>query len=324
MRRRTARTRPAAALALLTAAAAVLGGSGPSGAAPAAGAAQAVTGLPQAAAAAGQEQDGACKPTPVAPSTVDGASVKAIKAKGTLIIGVDQNSYRWGARNPRTGELEGFDIDLARRIGRDIMGDDKKVKLKPVATADRIPALTATDGSGVDLVIRTMTVRCDQPSIAFSHGYFNIKQRVLVPHSSQATDIGGALTGKTVCAATGSVAETVLSKRPGQQILRVDNQLDCLVRMQLGQVDATMTDDELAAGQSAQDQTVRLVDGFEQPEEVGVAMRQDRPDLIARVNQVIGDFYRDKNAGWEHSFEQWVQPFLPDGSKDPALYWPAE
>ncbi|MBV2151561.1 transporter substrate-binding domain-containing protein [Kitasatospora sp. SUK 42] len=316
MRSRTVRTRPAAALALLTAAAAVLGAGAPSGAAPG------TTRTAQQAQQALQEQKDGCKPVPVPPSATDGPSVKAIKSKGVLVIGVDQNSYHWGARNPNTGNLEGFDIDLAKRIGRDVMGDEKKVVLKPVATADRIPALTSTDGSGVDLIVRTMTINCDNlDKVAFSQPYFNIKQRVLVPHSSKAANVDDAITGKTVCAASGSVAWKVLdAKRTAKRIVQVDNQLDCLVRMQLGQVDATMTDDELAAGQSAQDQTVRLVDGFEQPETIGVAMRQDRTDLTARVNQVISDFYRDR--GWENSFEKWVQPYLPDGSKDPSLYWP--
>ncbi|MFD4534622.1 transporter substrate-binding domain-containing protein [Kitasatospora sp. NPDC058397] len=323
MRRRTAGTRAAAALALLAAGAAVLGGGGPSGAVPAA-----ATGAPQAVRSTGQEEAGqeeaeSCDLTStVPPSTVDGTAVKAIKAKGTLIIGVDQNSYRWGARNPNTGELEGFDIDLARAIGAAVMGDPAKVVLKPVSTAGRADALT---GNQVDLIVRTMTISCaNLKKVAFSRSYFNIKQRVLVPRSSTAKNLDEAIGGKTVCAADGSVAKDVLNaKKSAKQLVLVTNQLDCLVRMQLGKVDATMTDDELAVGQAAQDQTVKVVDGFEQPETIGVAMRQNSTDLTARVNQVISDYYADKDKGWQKSFERWVQPYLPENSKDPGLYWPA-
>ncbi|MEV7941399.1 MULTISPECIES: transporter substrate-binding domain-containing protein [unclassified Kitasatospora] len=323
MRRRTAGTRSAAVLALLAAGAAVLGGGGPSGAAPAS-----ATGAPQAVRSTGQDQAGqdqaeSCDLTStVPPSTVDGPAVKAIKAKGTLIIGVDQNSYRWGARNPNTGELEGFDIDLARAIGAAVMGDPAKVVLKPVSTAGRVDALT---GNQVDLIVRTMTISCaNLKKVAFSRSYFNIKQRVLVPRSSTARNLDEAISGRTVCAADGSVAKDVLNaKKSAKQLVLVTNQLDCLVRMQLGKVDATMTDDELAVGQAAQDQTVKVVDGFEQPETIGVAMRQNSTDLTARVNQVISDYYADKDKGWQKSFEQWVQPYLPENSKDPGLYWPA-
>ncbi|MDT0323913.1 sugar-binding protein, partial [Streptomyces sp. DSM 44918] len=43
------------------------------------------------------------------PSTADGPGIAKIKERGKLIAGVDQNSYRWGYRNPYSGELEGFD-----------------------------------------------------------------------------------------------------------------------------------------------------------------------------------------------------------------------
>ncbi|CAM5655980.1 hypothetical protein SMICM304S_05632 [Streptomyces microflavus] len=47
------------------------------------------------------------------PSSADGPGIAKIKARGKLVAGVDQNSFRWGYRNPYSGELEGFDIDLA-------------------------------------------------------------------------------------------------------------------------------------------------------------------------------------------------------------------
>ncbi|MGW7788276.1 hypothetical protein ACWGKX_12075, partial [Streptomyces tricolor] len=57
------------------------------------------------------------------PSDADGPTIDAIRArtgaKRKLIVGVDQNSYRWGYRNPNTegAQLEGFDIELVRRMG---------------------------------------------------------------------------------------------------------------------------------------------------------------------------------------------------------------
>jgi len=41
-----------------------------------------------------------------------------IVQRGRLVVGVDQNSYQFGFRDPLTGELAGFDIDIAREIGR--------------------------------------------------------------------------------------------------------------------------------------------------------------------------------------------------------------
>ncbi|MEE1785374.1 glutamate ABC transporter substrate-binding protein [Streptomyces sp. SP17BM10] len=306
----TVRTRTVTALALLASCAVVLGGGGPSGAAPLA--AQTAPLAPR------QPQAGPCDIyQSVPPSTEDGPAVKAVKARRSLVIGVDQNSFRWGARNPNTGQIEGFDIDLARAIGAAIMGDPNKVVLKPVATADRVDAIQK---GRVDLIVRTMTINCQRmEQVAFSKPYFNITQRVLVPRASPAKNLDDAITDKTVCAANGSTAATVLKdvKKVAKQVVPVENQLDCLVLMQLGKVDATMTDDGLAAGQAAQDQTVRIVDGEAQPEVIGVAMLKSSPDLTARVNQVLADYYA--SGAWRSSYERWLKPYMLN---DADHYWP--
>ncbi|MBV6697620.1 glutamate ABC transporter substrate-binding protein [Kitasatospora aureofaciens] len=314
MRKGTVRTRSVTALALLASCAAVLGGGGPSGAAPLA--ATAPQGIQQGQQGQ-QDQAAPCDVyKSVPPSSEDGPAVKAIKAKRSLVIGVDQNSYRWGARNPNTGQIEGFDIDLARAIGTAIIGDPDKVVLKPVATADRIDAINL---GRVDLIVRTMTISCDRmEKVAFSKPYFNITQRVLVPRASPAKSIDEAINGKTVCAANGSTARSVLdAKKTAKQIVPVENHLDCLVLMQLGKVDATMTDDGLAASQAAQDQTVRVVDGEVQPEVIGVAMLKTSPDLTARVNQVLADYYA--SGAWRSSYERWLKPYMLNEADH---YWP--
>ncbi|MBD0670105.1 glutamate ABC transporter substrate-binding protein [Streptomyces sp. CBMA156] len=308
------RTRPAVALALLAAGATVLAGGGPVGAAPAG------TAAPLAVRDAQQDQqaqaDGCDIYKSVPPSTEDGPAVKAIKARRSLVIGVDQNSYRWGARNPNTGQIEGFDIDLARAIGAAVMGDPDKVVLKPVATADRVEAIKK---SRVDLIVRTMTINCKRmEDVAFSKPYFNISQRVLVPKSSPAKNIDEAVKDKAVCAADGSTALNVVKeKNTARQVVTVENQLDCLVLMQLGKVDAVMTDNGLAAGQAAQDQTVRIVDGEAQPEVTGVAMLKDSTDLTARVNQVLADYYA--RGDWARSYDRWLKPYMLN---EADRYWP--
>ncbi|MEU3573929.1 transporter substrate-binding domain-containing protein, partial [Kitasatospora sp. NPDC036755] len=255
----------------------------------------------------------------VPPSTADGPAVKAVKDKGTLVIGVDQNSYRWGARNPKTGQIEGFDIDLARAIGAAVMnGADpqkNKVVFKPVATGDRVPAITS---GRVDLIVRTMTVKCGMKGVAFSTPYFKISQRVLVPQTSHPKDIDEAIKGKRVCVAEETTAlDVVEKKKTAGKVVTVANQLDCLVLMQLGEVDATMTDDILAAGQAAQDQTVQIVPGAIQEETIGVAVNEKNTDLIARVNQVLADYHA--RGDWTDSYNHWLEPYL---KTDADRYWP--
>lgn len=253
------------------------------------------------------------------PSGADGTTIDAIKArtgaKRKLIVGVDQNSYRWGYRNPNNAgaELEGFDIDLVHRIAQDILGDPDAVQFKAIPTSQRIPAIQ--DGR-VDMVVRTMTINCDRlKDVAFSAPYFKTGQQVLAPKSSPITGYDSSLAHRRICTAAGSTAYAKLDadKKSGKLPASADisatvpNQLDCLVRLQLGEADAVVTDGALAASQAAQDPTVELKGAAFTTEYYGVAMKQGATDLVRRVNQILVGYRAD---GWQASYDKWLSATL--------------
>jgi polar amino acid transport system substrate-binding protein len=281
------------------------------------------------------EDEGPCKDDPqiakapekytLSPSTADGAKIAEIKGrepdKRKLVVGVDQNSYRWGYRNPnpedgKSSQLEGFDIDLVHRIAEAILGDPNAVVFKAIPTNQRIPAIQKGQ---VDMVVRTMTINCSRLSdVAFSAPYFKTGQQVLAPVSSAITGPDESLAGKKVCTAAGSTANTELTERQEDDRLTEDadisttvpNQLDCLVRLQLGEVDAVVTDGALAASQAAQDPTVQLKGTPFTTEYYGVAMNLKDNDLVRRVNQILADYRKDTANGWQTSYNKWLSATL--------------
>jgi polar amino acid transport system substrate-binding protein len=261
-----------------------------------------------------------------------GTTVKAIKERDYLTVGVDQNSYRWGYRDPNsTNEdvaLEGFDIDLAQRIAEEILGKDPDIRFKAIPTNERIRALQE---GRVDMVVRTMTISCKRlGEVAFSAPYFTTGQQVLAPKKSAIKGYDKTLAGKRICTAEGSTANETLSddqqagRLPASTDIRtvvVPNQLDCLVRLQLGEVDAVVTDGALAASQAAQDPTVELKGGTFTTEYYGVAMNKKAEDLVRRVNQVIEDY---RESGWQTSYDKWLSATLPEkspSSKPPVAHY---
>jgi polar amino acid transport system substrate-binding protein len=254
-----------------------------------------------------------------APSSDDsGKTITAIKQRGYLSVGVDQNSYRWGYRDPnntaKSSDLEGFDIDLAHEIAKEILGDPNAVRFHAIPTNQRIPAIKSGQ---VDMVVRTMTITCTRlKEVAFSAPYFLTGQQVLAPKTSDITGYDKSLAGKRICSAAGSTAHDRLSadKKAGTLASSADitttvpNQLDCLVRLQLGQVDAVVTDGALAASQAAQDPTVELKGKTFTDDYYGVAMKLGTDDLVRRVNQVLVD-YR-KSGGWQASYTKWLSATL--------------
>ncbi|WP_240529334.1 glutamate ABC transporter substrate-binding protein [Streptomyces antioxidans] len=265
------------------------------------------------------------------PSSASGPAIKRIKNRkvnghklNKLIAGVDQNSYRWGYRDPATGDLTGFDIDLVHAIADDIFGDPDAVIFRTIPTSQRIKALQQ---GKVDVVVRTMTINCDRiKDVAFSTAYFQAGQQVLAPDGTSITGYNKTLRGKKVCTAQGSTAEAELDKPDtgaehlgAIRVKPVPNQLDCLVRLQLGQVDAVITDNALAAGQAAQDPSVKLVGSRFTDELYGVAMNKDDDDLVRRVNKVLEN-YRQGGAGspWMKAYQKWLAKDFSTAQENPA------
>ncbi|MEV8031855.1 glutamate ABC transporter substrate-binding protein [Streptomyces sp. NPDC086182] len=260
----------------------------------------------------------------LSPSGADGTTIDAIKNRKDrrLIVGVDQNSYHWGYRdpnNPKAGsDLEGFDIDVVHAIAKDILGDENAVQFRAIPTSQRIPAIQR---GKVDMVVRTMTITCERlQQVAFSAPYFKTGQQVLAAAKSGITGYDKSLAGKTICSAAGSTAYDRLTKdrktgrlAPSASIAPpVPNQLDCLVRLQLGEADAVVTDGALAASQAAQDPTVELKGGTFTTEYYGVAMKLGSDDLVRRVNRILADYRRN---GWQQSYDKWLAPTLGANSR---------
>lgn len=243
--------------------------------------------------------------------TMDGAAVERIKQRGRLVVGVDQNSYLWGFRDPATGKIAGFDIDIVKAIAKNILGDASKVQYLTVPTLQRIPMIQQHK---VDMVVRTMTINCERiKDVAFSTAYFEAGQQILAPKGSAITGFDDSLKGRTVCTASGSTGLAKLQQGAhGAHVIKVANQLDCLVLLQLGKADAVFTDNALAAGQAAQDPSVHLVGTPVTKEPYGVAMNLADTDLVRRVNQVL-NAYRAGGAhsAWMRSYHAWLSTDLP-------------
>ncbi|CAM5557030.1 glutamate ABC transporter substrate-binding protein [Streptomyces atroolivaceus] len=270
-------------------------------------------------------------------SDADGPSIRKIRERGKLIAGVDQNSFQWGYRNPHRnpeagGTLEGFDIDLVRAIAKDILGDPQAVIFRAIPTNQRIAAL---EHDKVDVVVRTMTINCRRATqVSFSTAYFQAGQQVLAPKGSTISGYDESLKGKRVCTAEGSTAYDALDEQSfgavykdehdetelDEDLLTVPNQLDCLVRLQLGEVDAVVTDNALAAGQAAQDPAVELKGaGPFTTEYYGVAAKLGADDLVARINHVLVAYRQGgDNSPWMKSYRAWLSEGLPGITGPPA------
>jgi polar amino acid transport system substrate-binding protein len=239
-------------------------------------------------------------PQPAPGAMPPGSTMAAIAERGRLIVGVDQNTNLFGMRNPSTGQLEGFDIDVAREIARAIFGDRDRIDPRVVEAKQRESALQSGE---VDLVVRTYSITCERKNtVAFSTTYFTAHQKILVVKGS-GIDSAAALSGKRVCAATGTTSLTaLLALNSKPTVIAVTSWTDCLVMLQQGQVDAISTDDSVLAGLKEQDpKNLEIVGDSIGDEPYGVGIKQEHSDLVRFVNGVLEQMRVD--GTWKRLYE---------------------
>ena len=248
----------------------------------------------------------------------DGSYMAQIEARGYLKVGVDQSTFLWGYRDPVTGQLSGFDIDMLRQVAVAIFGSSDPIHFVIVKNADRMQAVQKGE---VDMLAETMTINCDREKrIDFSTVYYLAGQKILVPTNSTITgpqDLGG----KRVCAPADSTSlENLVA--PGMprniQLWAANDTTDCLVMLQQGQVDAISTDDAILLGLAAQDPNTKIVGtpAFSS-EPYGIAISKSHADLTSFVNGVLAQVRAD--GTWTQIYDTYLQPHIGGAAPAPPV-----
>jgi polar amino acid transport system substrate-binding protein len=245
-------------------------------------------------------------PMPAPGAMPPGSMMAQIAERGRLVVGVDQDTNLFGFRDPTSGQLKGFDVDIAREIARGIFGDPDRVDLRVVTANDREAVLQSGQ---VDVVVRTYSITCDRKQeVDFSTVYFNAQQRILSVKGS-GIDSAAALGGKRVCAVLGTTSLEVLAALALKPVLvAATNWTDCLVMLQQGQVDAISTDDVVLKGLARQDPSVEVVGASLGSEPYGVGIKKENTDLVRFVNGVLDRIRAD--GTWERLYRTWLQDFI--------------
>lgn len=272
-----------------------------------------------------QRADQTCNPTaslrpqgaqPQPGAMPAGSTMAAIVASGKIRVGVNQNEFLFGYRNPATGEIEGFDIDLAREVARDLFGDPNRVELKPIETSNRVQALAKGQ---VDMVVQSFSATCARrKEIQFSSVYFETDQRVLVTKGSgihSAADLGG----KKVCGIPNSTtldAVFALPQRP--VVIGIENWLDCLTALQQGEVDAASTDLPLLYGLKIQDPNLEVVGDAMASDSYAIGIQQQATDFVRFVNGVLERVRSD--GTWQRLYNQRLSVLGPSNGPPAPKY----
>ncbi|SDC63356.1 putative glutamine transport system substrate-binding protein [Paenibacillus sp. UNCCL117] len=251
------------------------------------------------------------EPAATGGSGADGAPVAAtaagtlgeIKKRDKFVVGVKYDLNLFGLKDPGTGKVEGFDIDIAKAIAKKVLGDENKIELKEVTSKTRIPMLRNGE---IDAIIATMTVTEDRKKeVDFSDIYFMAGQSFLVKKDSPIQSIADIKKGTKVVTAKGSTSATnIRAKAPEATVLEFENYAEAFTALKAGQGDALTTDNALLYGMAKQDPGFRVTEGAFTEEPYGIAIRKGDAEFV----QVVNDTLKELKASGEYDkiYEKWI------------------
>ncbi len=165
-----------------------------------------------------------------------GRTVKEIKKSGEIKIAVfgDLKPYGWVDKN---GKRQGYDIELAKKVAKDL---GVKVKYVQVNANARVDALNSGE---VDLALANFTVTPERKKVIdFAKPYMKVSIGVASKKSKLITKVD-QLHGKKLIVNKGTTAETYFTKNYTKaSLLKFDSKTQQLAALKDGRADA-ITDD---------------------------------------------------------------------------------
>lgn len=220
------------------------------------------------------------------------SALDKIIERDILIVGVKDDSKPFGFISKATGELEGFDIDIARYIAKDILGSERKIKLVPITTDKRIEAVTSDE---VDIVVATMSITPQrQYLIDFSEPYYIAGQTALVKEDSDIYTFSD-LKRKTIIISLGSTAEKNIRRIiPTARIVGYKTYKEAFQAFINGKGDAISSDDSILSGMIMDKKGYRILKNKISYEPYAIGMKQyDDKKLKNTIDVIITRMKKD-------------------------------
>ena len=237
------------------------------------------------------------------PTFAADSTMGKIKAAGKMVVGVKFDQPGFGLKDPASGKVDGFDVAIAKEIGKAIGLKEDQIEFVEAISANRIPYLQEDK---VDIVVATMTINAERKQqIEFSRPYYLAGQSILVKKDNTSITKVDDLNGKTVCSVQGSTSEkNVQAKAPQANLQSLTTYAACVSGMKDGRYEAVSTDDIILAGFAAADSSLKLVGGQFTQEPYGIGIKKGKTDMQGFVDAMLAQWFDD--GTWDDIYDKYL------------------
>ncbi|GAA2513445.1 glutamate ABC transporter substrate-binding protein [Pilimelia columellifera] len=204
-----------------------------------------------------------------------------------LVVGVKADQPGLGLQ---TGaEYEGFDIEIAKIIGKGLGLEPTALEWKTTVSANREPFI---EQGQVDLVVATYTITDQRKQkVNFGGPYYMAGQDLLVAADNTTITGPDTLAGKRVCSVAGSTpAQRIKDEYKDAKLTELDAYSKCIALLANKKIDAVTTDDIILAGYAAQPQNAgkfKIVGKPFSEEPYGIGLAKADKAGCEKVNEIL-------------------------------------
>ncbi|ARB03671.1 amino acid ABC transporter substrate-binding protein [Neisseria lactamica] len=242
-------------------------------------------------------------------------TVAAIKEKGVIRIGVFGDKPPFGYVDAN-GKNQGFDVEIAKDLAKDLLGSPDKVEFVLTEAANRVEYVRS---GKVDLILANFTKTPERAeAVDFADPYMKVALGVVSPKGKPITDIA-QLKDQTLLVNKGTTADAFFTKsHPEVKLLKFDQNTETFDALKDGRGAALAHDNALLWAWAKENPNFEVAIGNLGPAEfIAPAVQKGNADLLNWVNGEIAAMKKDGRL--KAAYEKTLLPVYGEKVKPEAL-----
>lgn len=239
-------------------------------------------------------------------------SLESIKESGKIRIGVFSDKPPFGYVDAN-GVNQGYDVAVAKRLAKDLLGDENKIEFVLVEAASRVEYL---ESNKVDVILANFTVTEERKQrVDFADPYMKVALGV-VSKEGAITDVE-QLKGKKLIVNKGTTAELYFAENhPDIELLKYEQNSEAFQALKDGRGDALAHDNTLLFAWARENDGYAVgVKTLGNLDTIAPAVKKGNTELLNWINEECKSLKQEQF--FHQAYEQTLRPAYGD-TVDPA------
>lgn len=238
-------------------------------------------------------------------------TIEKIKEQGVIRIGVFGDKPPFGYLDAQ-GKNQGYDVYFAKRIAKELLGDESKVQFVLVEAANRVEFL---ESNKVDVILANFTKTPEREAVVdFALPYMKVALGVVAPKNSDIKTIDD-LKNKTLIINKGTTADAYFTKNmPEIKTIKFDQNTETFAALIGKRGDALSHDNALLFAWAKENPNFEVViKELGNHDVIAPAVKKGDMQMLNFINDLI--IKLESEQFFHKAYDETLKPFFSDDVK---------